>query len=150
MTRIIRAGDEAARRAPSIDHGRFLNPWSPAALAEETERTESRFAAAEEDGAFIGYAITRCYPERAELLCIAVDDTARGRGVGSMLLADAESYASEAGSGALALEVHERNPAAALYERRGYLAVGRRRGYYTHPEGDAILMEKELTRGGGA
>jgi ribosomal-protein-alanine N-acetyltransferase len=150
MTRIIRAGDEAARRAPSIDHGRFLSPWSQSALAGETGRPESRFAAAEEDGVFIGYAITRCYPERAELLCIAVEAAARGRGVGSMLLADAESYAAAAGSGVLALEVHEQNPAAALYERRGYRAVGRRGGYYTHPEGDAILMEKELTRVGGA
>ena len=32
------------------------------------------------------------------------------------------------------------SPAIALYEKNGYVRVGRRPGYYDHPKEDAILM----------
>ena len=46
------------------------------------------------------------------------------------------------------LEVRAGNaPAIALYEKHGFRAVGRRRGYYEKPREDAILMT--LTLDGG-
>ena len=41
----------------------------------------------------------------------------------------------------LTLEVRASNdPAIALYEKHGFVEVGRRRGYYEKPKEDAILM----------
>jgi ribosomal-protein-alanine N-acetyltransferase len=133
-----------------IEHGVFLRRWAYDSLVSETLSPRSRFTLAVDAGTVEGYAITRCYSDWAELMCVAVAESARGRGIGALLLADAEARAAESGAERLLLEVHSDNaPAAALYARRGFCAVGRRRGYYPDPPGDAILMEKNLAAGGG-
>jgi ribosomal-protein-alanine N-acetyltransferase len=44
------------------------------------------------------------------------------------------------------LEVRESNSAArALYASRGFLAVGRRRGYYRSPVEDALVLRRDAT-----
>jgi ribosomal protein S18 acetylase RimI-like enzyme len=51
-----------------------------------------------------------------------------------------------AGAAALALEVRVSNEAAqALYAALGFVAVGVRRGYYTQPVEDAVLMRKSIS-----
>jgi GNAT superfamily N-acetyltransferase len=54
---------------------------------------------------------------------IAVAETARGQGVGAMLLARIFDYAREQGYPAVVLEVVDTNPARHLYERMGFTAV---------------------------
>ena len=51
-----------------------------------------------------------------------------------------------AGGGAfITLEVRASNQGAtALYAEQGFAVAGRRRGFYTHPKEDALLMTKEL------
>lgn len=93
-----------------------------------------------------GFAIGRSIAGEAELITIALDPKAQGRGAGRALLA-----AFEAGSDAdvLFLEVAEDNAAArALYLSAGWRETGRRRGYYARASGavDAVLMGK--TRAG--
>jgi GNAT superfamily N-acetyltransferase len=64
-------------------------------------------------------------------------------GVGSRLLAALESRARDRGFGVATLETHERLTAArALYERRGYEAVGRE----PHPvtDDEVVSFRKEL------
>ncbi|MDR1589422.1 MAG: ribosomal protein S18-alanine N-acetyltransferase [Oscillospiraceae bacterium] len=145
MTRIAPATAEDVPSVLGIECGAFMRPWSHDALLAETARPESRFALAADGDRVLGYAVTRCYPDWAELCCIAVAADARRRGVGSLLLADAEARAAERGAGRLLLEVHADNAAAlAAYIGRGYVASGRRAGYYERPPGDAILMELSL------
>lgn len=56
---------------------------------------------------------------------ICVDPAARGRGVGTLLLAAAVEKAKRAGAKAVRLSVIDANPRArALYERRGFRAIG--------------------------
>ena len=46
----------------------------------------------------------------------------------------------------LTLEVRAGNlPALALYEKHGYRRTGLRKGYYTEPREDAVLMTKEFS-----
>jgi ribosomal protein S18 acetylase RimI-like enzyme len=55
---------------------------------------------------------------------ICVAETARGRGIGSRLLAGIESEARRAGAARIRLDVIDTNPRArALYERHGFRAV---------------------------
>jgi len=72
----------------------------------------------------------------------------RGRGIGTQLLALAETHALQKGFAQISLVVFEQNEGAKrLYERSGYKEVDRV-AVYPHPliryTGDAILMVKEV------
>jgi GNAT superfamily N-acetyltransferase len=56
-------------------------------------------------------------------ISIAVDRALRGRGVGTDLLRALAEIARRRGIDALSLSVERANPARALYEREGYVAV---------------------------
>jgi GNAT superfamily N-acetyltransferase len=62
-------------------------------------------------------------------LIVAVIDSARGHGVGTMLI---EALAFEAATRytELSLNVHLRNPAARLYTRTGFHVAGKGRGWF--------------------
>lgn len=82
----------------------------------------------------------------ARLYSIAVDPSARGRGLGAALLGAAERSARRRGAVLLRLEVRQDNPAAiALYEARGYRRIGARVGYYDDGA-DAWRYERGLSR----
>jgi ribosomal-protein-alanine N-acetyltransferase len=76
----------------------------------------------------------------------------RRAGLGAALVAAAMARAAAAGAAAMYLEVASGNgPARALYERAGFVRVGRRARYY--PDGGdalvlrAALMARETPRG---
>ena len=57
---------------------------------------------------------------------------------------------SKRGGAAVYLEVRDSNEAAqALYRGRGFLASGRRKGYYRLPAEDAVVMRRPRAEGGG-
>jgi ribosomal protein S18 acetylase RimI-like enzyme len=105
---------------------------------------------AEERGKLAGYALI-LYPPRsdlARLYSIAVAPHTAGRGVGTQLLAAAETMARRHGRRAMRLEVHEHNSRAiARYEKSGYRLFGRVRDYYDD-HGDALRFEKPLAASG--
>ena len=91
-----------------------------------------------------GFVIARRAADEAEILLVAVAGHARRRGVGSALVAAALAAAARAGATKAHLEVRASNAAArALYERLGFIAVGRRPRYYDAME-DAVLMSRAL------
>jgi ribosomal protein S18 acetylase RimI-like enzyme len=102
---------------------------------------------AQECGQLAGYALV-LYPPRsdlARLYSIAVAPHTAGRGVGTQLLAAAETMARRHGRRAMRLEVHEHNTRAiARYEKSGYRLFGRVRDYYDD-HADALRFEKPLT-----
>lgn len=96
-----------------------------------------------------GIALGRIAADEAELLTLAVLPEHRRGGVGHALLALFEEEARRRGAAVAHLEVDAGNAAAiALYARRGYMEVGRRRGYYRARDGsrsDAVLMARTLS-----
>lgn len=93
----------------------------------------------------VGFALSRQVANEAELLLLAVRRAAQRRGIGKVLLERFATDAKKRGAGRLHLEVREGNHAVKLYEDRGYCLVGRRRNYYTGPEGrcyDALTLAK--------
>lgn len=97
---------------------------------------------------FLGSAVLffRKRSALARLYSIATRLDARGRGVGSALIAAAEAAAGQRRCRALRLEVRADNPAAIrLYERLGFRRIGRYPAYY-EDGADAWRYEKELAR----
>jgi ribosomal protein S18 acetylase RimI-like enzyme len=83
---------------------------------------------------------------------LAVDASARGRGVATALLAAAERYASDRGARKLSLRVLGTNaPAIRVYERAGFVREGTLRGEFLIDGSyvDDLLMAKWLRPGEG-
>lgn len=86
-----------------------------------------------------GFALVQVIAPEAEVLTIAVDPSAQGRGLGTALLRKAMDAAMAAGARTVFLEVAADNAAArALYARAGFAQTGRRRGYYARPGSAAV------------
>lgn len=94
------------------------------------------------------FALGRYVAEEAELLTIAVSPEARGRGLGRDMLQAYEEDARQQGALTSFLEVAADNVTAiSLYLSEGYSESGRRKAYYTAPDGskiDALIFEKRI------
>jgi [ribosomal protein S18]-alanine N-acetyltransferase len=117
-------------------------PWTEAELAEML--TNPLVFALDRPG---GFLVGRVVAGEAELLTIAVDPALRRQGTGAALMAAFLDHARRAGADRAFLEVADDNTAArALYQRSGFVVIGRRKAYYHGPAGriDAILMAQSL------
>lgn len=95
------------------------------------------FRVAEDRSGLLGYALVffRRDSRRARLYSLAVAPPARGRGVGALLLSDAEDCARQRGCRQIGLEVRADNSAAiSLYQRAGYQELSSRANYYEDGE----------------
>ena len=94
-------------------------------------------------GRVAGFAMSRAAPGEEELLLIAVDPAHREAGLGARLLALLAADARARGGERLFLEMREGNPAVRLYDRIGFVPIGRRKEYYRTRSGhklDAITF----------
>ncbi len=87
-------------------------------------------------------AIRRLDDDTAELLRMYVLPTARGDGIGKVLLQALEAEAADMGVGRIVLEAGDRQPdAIGLYTKSGYERFG---GWIDEPNPHSIFMEKTL------
>jgi [ribosomal protein S18]-alanine N-acetyltransferase len=114
-------------------------PWSEAEIADLLA-SPLCFALTQPQGFIMG----RVVAGEAELLTVAVAPSARGQGIGTTLVRRFMAEVRTRGAERVFLEVAETNVAArALYARAGFVAAGRRRGYYHAADGtavDAVVM----------
>jgi GNAT superfamily N-acetyltransferase len=115
---------EAALASPHL--ALYIEGWGrpgdAGVIAEEDEQPLGAawyrlFTEAERGYGFIDATV----PE----LTLAVVEAARGRGVGTSLLGVLASRAHAEGHDAISLSIEEDNPALPLYERFGFVRVGR-------------------------
>lgn len=96
----------------------------------------------------VGYQIAMPGVDEMHLLNITVAPERQGRGLASTMLDALEARCRLHGLQTLWLEVRESNARArALYLRRGFAELGRRKGYYPAPfsrREDAIVMRLDL------
>ena len=93
----------------------------------------------------VGFALSRQVADEAELLLLAVRRIAQCQGIETLLLERFTADAKKRGADRLHLEVREGNHAVKLYVDHGFALVGRRRNYYSGPEGrcyDALTLAK--------
>jgi [ribosomal protein S18]-alanine N-acetyltransferase len=96
------------------------------------------------DEYLVGFAVGKVVASVAELESVVVKASARRGGVGRALCGAVVAWGWEQGASVMELEVRASSAGAiALYEGLGFVAVGRRRGYYSTPGEDALLMRLE-------
>lgn len=128
-----------------IERDCFSVPWSVESLrfAVASGVHHTVVLTAEEE--VVGFGICAAVFEDCEIMDIAVAENARRKGYGATLLEEMLRFAVNAGCERVLLEVRESNlPAKALYKKKGFAEYGRRRGYYSCPAEDALLMRLDL------
>lgn len=133
----------------TIEKASFTVPWTLATFAGLLNREGTRLWVAEVAGAVVGYAAVWMVADQAELGDIAVAEPWRRRGIGRRLLETVLAGMADAGIAEVFLEVRVSNEGARrLYGRYGFEEVGRRRGYYSRPREDALVLRRRIDRRG--
>lgn len=95
----------------------------------------------------VGFTLSRLLIDEAELLLLAVEPGARGRGIGAALVERTVAIARQRGARRLLLEMRDGNAALGLYARAAFEEIGRRRGYYRGAGGqlyDALTLARRI------
>ncbi len=132
----VRAIEASAYSYPWT-RGNFIDSLAVGHLAEVLEA----------DGTAIGYFVALVGVDELHLLNVTVAPAHQRQGYGSLLLDAVNQHGRGLGLSRLLLEVRHGNQLArALYQRRGFVAVGLRRNYYPALQGreDAVVMSLHL------
>ena len=123
----------------------FSTPWSETQLEDALYNDNACFIVAEDgEGGVLGYAGLTTVLDEGYINNIAVEEAARKHGVASALLDVFVRFAA-INLAFLTLEVRKSNAAAiALYEKFGFQQVGIRKGFYSRPREDAVIMTREF------
>ena len=152
------ATEDDIPRILEIENETITPPWTHGALLSEIYRDDCFFAVSYVGGhesrtcgfddiggheaRTCGFVILRRMSEdEGELLQIAVDKTARRRGVADKLMGAAMRYSEVLSIRRIFLEVRKGNETAiALYKKHGFVNVRVRKDYYSDPTEDAVVM----------
>ncbi|HEX7311328.1 MAG TPA: ribosomal protein S18-alanine N-acetyltransferase [Gaiellaceae bacterium] len=128
----------------SIERRSYPTPWSRSMFAGELAKPASLCLGAFEDDRLAGYLITSRYVDAWHVMNIAVNPSFRRRGIATALLERLFELTDDGGRRGYTLEVRvSNNGAIKLYERLGFTARGKRRGYYTDNREDALVMWRD-------
>ena len=122
----------------------FSDPWSENSIRYELRNPLSTWLVATEQERVVGYVGSQTVLGESDMMNLAVDPSFRKLGIGESLVSKLISSLRSEGVYCLTLEVRVSNdPAIRLYEKMGFVRVGRRPNYYHHPKEDAFIMRKE-------
>ena len=123
----------------------FAVPWSENALSEELTNPDAVFLVAKNDGFVAGYCgcINACGSFGITNIC--VHPSCRQQGIASALLDALKCNATEQDAFEITLEVRVSNEnAIRLYEKNGFVNLGKRPRFYENPTEDAYIMTLTL------
>jgi len=122
----------------------FSDPWSEKSIATELGSKLSCWLVAMEDETLVGYVGSQSVLGESDMMNIAVHPEHRRKGIAEALVTALVTELSARGNHGLMLEVRPSNaPAIALYDKLGFVQVGRRPNYYRNPKEDALILRKE-------
>jgi [ribosomal protein S18]-alanine N-acetyltransferase len=126
----------------AIDEASFSLPWPARSFHfEVTNNPASRSWVAEIEGQVVGMVVAWMIVDEIHIATIATHNDFRRQGIAEKLLIHTLKSAKEEGALTSFLEVRESNRfARQMYNKFGYVEVGRRRHYYKDNNEDAILM----------
>lgn len=137
---VITSEAEAGQLA-EIERECFAQPLEEKQIVSLLGDGRTLFLAAREGEILTGSVWVQTVLDEGYIGNVAVRPAFRRRGLADALLQALQALGREKELAFLTLEVRAGNtPAIAVYEKNGYVRVGRRPGYYDHPKEDAILM----------
>lgn len=130
----------------TIEQRCHATPWNSNSFEYEVDNRDAILKVAVLNGRIIGYVCIRTILDMTHLLNISVLPGFRRVGIGSMLMHNVlQALKMLRPDEKVTLEVRQSNHAAIkLYEKIGFHASGTRRGYYSRPDEDAIIMAMDL------
>jgi len=124
-----------------IDAQVYSTPWSLALWDRELSDPDRVHLVAIAGGAVVGHGGIMHVLDEVHVSTVAVYPSSQGKGIASQLMVALLDSAVEAGARAATLEVRAANRVAQrLYSRFGFAPGGVRRGYYSQPTDDGIIM----------
>ena len=141
--------DAEERHIPQIEEIEklcFSVPWTRDQLCSQLHDAQHEcIAALDGEDNVLGYVGMMCVLDEGYISNVAVHPKVRRHGLADKLIDELLSRARGRSLAFVTLEVRAGNePAIALYRKRGFLPVGRRKNYYSLPREDAILMTNTL------
>ena len=141
---IVRMNESHVAAVAELEKICFSDPWSEKSVASELNNKLALWLVAEEEERVAGYIGSQTCGDESDVMNVAVHPDFRRRGIAEALVKDLVDQLKAIGSRCLTLEVRASNaPAIALYEKMGFVEVGRRKNYYRNPREDALIMRKE-------
>lgn len=132
-----------------IERMSFSTPWSETSFFNEIYKNKALAKVAVSDGVIAGYVCAEHILDEGHILDLAVRPDYRGMGIASLLVRNTIKEMKARGCRVLYLEARASNSAAKrLYQGLGFKVVSTRKGYYTAPVEDAVLMERDLAADG--
>lgn len=124
-----------------IERHCFSTPWSAEQIMQTDDSTV--FFLAKKAGVAVGYAGMYTVLDEGYVTNIGVMPDFRRQGLGRKLLEKLVEYSQEKSLSFLSLEVRVSNFAAInLYKDFDFKEVGKRKGFYSSPKEDALIMTR--------
>jgi ribosomal-protein-alanine N-acetyltransferase len=122
----------------------YPHPWTMANFSDSLASGYDAWVLRDQRGELLGYFLLMMIVDEAHLLNVAVSEQKQGQGLGRFLLNQAVACARGSGMDSVLLEVRPSNTRALdIYQRYGFLEIGRRKAYYpaaNQQREDAIVM----------
>lgn len=132
----------------TIEKQIYPHPWTHGNFLDSLQSNYQGRVLRDSEGSMLGYFLMMLSVEEAHLLNLSVRGDLHGRGLGRYLLSEIARLAHSSLMSSILLEVRPSNPRAlAIYERYGFIRIGRRNHYYPATDGqreDAIVMRLVL------
>ena len=141
MIRKMTAADIQA--VAEIEKSCFSSPWTREGLLSELSNPQAEFYVLESGGTVAAYMGMHIVLDECYIANVAVSPDFRRKGFGELLVKNALTVAEKKGCCFITLEGRVSNtPAAELYGKCGFTAVGERKNFYTAPVENALIMTK--------
>lgn len=132
-------------RVSEIEKEVFSQAWTKSGFDEVIGRDDTLFLVAEEGCVIKGYIGAYLSIDEAEITNVCTAPEYRKQGVAEALLDRFYTEAKAKNIDRIVLEVRVTNePAKRLYEKKGFNSLGVRKGFYSFPTEDALIMERLL------
>lgn len=142
---IRRMKQEDLAQVEAIEKKLFSIPWSRVGFLGSLAQDNTIYLVAEEadTGQIAGYCGLYQMLDEADITNVAIDLPFQRKHLAQALIEELLKQGADMGVSAFTLEVRKSNHAAiALYEKKGFQAVGVRTGFYQKPPEDAVIMWK--------